>query len=121
MIFKKWQKLTLNFNFRCVINNYDLSTLRKKKSLKLPREVPIPEAASLEFTQDSRGLAVLSKEPDAFLTIFYFDKSETIIVGRVSNGNQKGLTAAYLACNLSDTGLVAIGGNTPHSTNYTIL
>lgn len=64
----------------------------------------------MRFTEDSRGLAILSKEPDAFLTIFYFDKSETIIVGRVSNGNQPGLTADLIACNLSDTGLVAVAG-----------
>lgn len=64
----------------------------------------------MEFTQDSNGLAILSKEPDAFLTIFYFDKSETIIMGRVSNGNQKGLTADVIACNLGDSGLVAVGG-----------
>lgn len=64
----------------------------------------------MRFTEDSRGLAILSKEPNAFLTIFYFDKSETIIVGRVSNGNQTGLTADTIACNLSDTGLVAVAG-----------
>lgn len=64
----------------------------------------------MRFTEDSRGIAVLSKEPNAFLTIFYFDKSETIIVGRVSNGNQPGLTADMIACNLSDTGLVAVAG-----------
>lgn len=64
----------------------------------------------MRFTEDSRGLAILSKEPNAFLTIFYFDKSETIIVGRVSNGNQTGLTADMIACNMSDTGLVAVAG-----------
>lgn len=64
----------------------------------------------MQFTQDSNGLAVLTKEPDAFLVIFYFDKSETIIMGRVSNGNQKGLTADVIACNLGDNGLVAVGG-----------
>lgn len=62
------------------------------------------------FTYDSKALAVLSKEPDAFLTIFYFDKSDTVVTARVSNGNQKTLTANCIACNLTDTGLVAIGG-----------
>lgn len=98
--------------FRCAINTYDLNVLKKKKTLKLPKEVPTQDVAFLRFTEDSRGLAVLSKEPDAFLTIFYFDKSETVIVGRVSNGNQKGLTAEIIACNLNDTGLVAVGGKT---------
>lgn len=78
--------------------------------MKMPNEVPTKDVAFMRFTEDSRGLAILSKEPDAFLTIFYFDKSETIIVGRVSNGNQPGLTADVIACNLSDTGLVAVAG-----------
>lgn len=98
-------------SIRCFIVTYDVATLAKKRELHLPKEVPSREAAVMEFTQDSRGLAVLSKEPDAFLTIFYFDKSQNIIVGRVSNGYQKGLTAHVIACNLSDTGLVAVGGN----------
>lgn len=78
--------------------------------MKLPNEVPNKDVAFMRFTEDSRGLAILSKEPDAFLTIFYFDKSETIIVGRVSNGNQTGLTADVIACNITDTGLVAVAG-----------
>lgn len=97
-------------NFRCLINTYDVLTLKKKKSFKLPKEVPTPNVESLRFTEDSRGLAALSKEPDAFLTIFYFDKSETVIVGRVSNGNQQGLSTDVIACNLNDAGLVAVGG-----------
>lgn len=79
--------------------------------MKLPNEVPTKDVEFMRFTEDSRGLAILSKEPDAFLTIFYFDKSETIIVGRVSNGNQTGLTADLIACNPIDTGLVAVAGN----------
>lgn len=78
--------------------------------MKLPNEVPTKDVSFMRFTEDSRGLAILSKEPDAFLTIFYFDKSETIIVGRVSNGNQTGLTADVIACNPIDTGLVAVAG-----------
>lgn len=87
-----------------------MSSLKRKRALILPKDVPTQNVESLRFTEDSRGLAVLSKEPDAFLTIFYFDKSETIIVGRVSNGNQPGLTTDVLACNSNDTGLVAVGG-----------
>lgn len=65
----------------------------------------------MRFTEDSRGLAVLSAEPDAFLIIFYFDKADTIIVGRVSNGNQIGLSADVIASNLSDSGLVGVAGD----------
>lgn len=87
-----------------------MSTQRKKRSLKFPKEVPKKEAHFMRFTEDSRGLAVLSAEPDAFLIIFYFDKADTIIVGRVSNGNQIGLSADVIACNLSDSGLVGVAG-----------
>lgn len=104
--------LKFYIEFRCIINTYDIGSLKKKKAMKLPNEVPNKDVAFMRFTEDSRGLAILSKEPDAFLTIFYFDKSETIIVGRVSNGNQTGLTADVIACNLSDTGLVAVAGMT---------
>lgn len=98
---------------RTCVNVYDLPSFKKRRTLSLPSEVPHPVPAKILFTYDSKGVAVLSEEPDAFLTIFFFDKSETIICGRVSNGNQKGLIANYLACNLNDTGLVAIGGILP--------
>lgn len=52
----------------------------------------------------------MSKEPDAFIALFYFDKAETVITGRVSNRNQKGL-AKSLAVNPNDSGLVAVGGD----------
>lgn len=87
-----------------------MSTLKKKKTLYLPNDVPIPEVEELNFTYDSKGIAVLSKEPDAFLTIFFFDKAETVVMGRASNSNHKNLTTAHISCNLSDTGLVAVGG-----------
>jgi len=63
----------------------------------------------MAFTFDSKGLAALSKEPDAFLTIFYFDKNETVITGRASHINQRGRTK-IISCNPNDTGLVAIAG-----------
>lgn len=87
-----------------------MATLKKKKTLNFPAEVPTPDAESMAFTYDSKGIVVLSKEPDAFLSIFYFDKSETIVVGRVSSGTKKLLTAKYLTCNLNDNGLVAVAG-----------
>lgn len=87
-----------------------MATLKKKRTLYLPNDVPHPEVEQLHFTYDSKGIAVLSKEPDAFLTIFFFDKAETIVMGRASNSNHKNLTSLHISCNLSDTGLVAVGG-----------
>lgn len=87
-----------------------MSTMKKKKTLYLPNEVPHPEVEQLAFTYDSKAVAVLSKEPDAFLTIFFFDKAETIVMNRASNSNHKNLTSLHISCNLSDTGMVAVGG-----------
>lgn len=95
---------------RSWINIYDMSTLKRRKTLHLAAEIPTPEPESICFTCDSKGIAVLTKEPDAFMTIFFFDKAETIVMGRVSNSGQKGLSAIHVACNLSDTGLIAVGG-----------
>lgn len=88
-----------------------MATFKKKKTLNFSAEVPTPAVECMSFTYDSKGIAVLSQEPDAFLTIFYFDKSETIVVGRVSNSAQQTLVARYISCNLSDNGLVAVGGD----------
>lgn len=104
-----------NFKFctvfcRSWINLYELATLKRRKTFTFSTEIPTPEVEFMSFTYDSKGIAVLSKEPDAFLTIFFMDKAETVVVGRVSNSGQKAVTAHYISCNLSDTGLVAIGG-----------
>ncbi|XP_037045778.1 cilia- and flagella-associated protein 57 [Bradysia coprophila] len=96
---------------KCWINIYDMSTVKKKKTLYLPNDVPHPEVEQLAFTYDSKGIAVLSKEPDAFLTIFFLDKAETVVMGRASNSNHKNLTSLHISCNLSDTGMVAVGGD----------
>lgn len=85
-------------------------TLKRRKTLHFPTDVTTPVAESLAFNHDSKGIAVLSHEPDAFLTVFYFDKAETVISGRVASGNQKNMLARFVSCNLSDTGLVAVCG-----------
>lgn len=98
------------FLHRCCVNIYDMLTLKRRKTLLFPADVPTPEAESLAFNYDSKGIAVLSREPDAFMTIFYFDKAETVVCGRVSVGNQTQPIARHVSCNLSDTGLVVVTG-----------
>lgn len=85
-------------------------TLKRRKTLRFPDDVPTQRAQAISFINDSKGIAVLSKEPDAFLTIFYFDKADSIVCGRVSVSSKKLLIAKYISCNLNDTGLVAVGG-----------
>lgn len=92
-----------------MINIYDLDTLKKVKSLQLAPECPVQEVGNMSFTNDSRGMAVLSREPDAFISIYTFDKNDTMITGRASNKNYPG-RATIVVCNPGDTSIVSVGG-----------
>nr|XP_029708990.1 cilia- and flagella-associated protein 57-like [Aedes albopictus] len=94
---------------KSLINIYDIATLKKRKTLQLPPDCPNTQIGNICFTYDSRGIAVLSVEPDAFLSIFSFDKNESLIIGRASNSSQQG-QANYLSCNPGDATIVAVGG-----------
>ena len=61
------------------------------------------------FTCDSKGMAVLSQEPDDFISIYCFDKTDTMVTGRASNKNYPG-RATLLQCHPTDPTIVAIGG-----------
>ncbi|XP_058450791.1 cilia- and flagella-associated protein 57 [Malaya genurostris] len=94
---------------KSLVNIYEIATLKKRKTLQLPVDCPNTQIGNICFTFDSRGIAVLSVEPDAFLSIFSFDKNESLIIGRASNSSQRG-QANYLSCNPSDATIVAVGG-----------
>ncbi|XP_058814914.1 cilia- and flagella-associated protein 57 [Topomyia yanbarensis] len=98
-----------NAENKSLINIYEIATLKKRKTLQLPPDCPNTQIGNICFTFDSRGIAVLSVEPDAFLSIFSFDRNESLIIGRASNSNQQG-QANYLSCNPSDATIVAVGG-----------
>lgn len=67
------------------------------------------EPAAISFTHDSRNVAILSKEPDAFLSIFALDKEEGVFMGRASNSSMPG-RARFISCNPGDTAITAVGG-----------
>lgn len=67
------------------------------------------EPFAIEFTHDSRNVAILSKEPDAFLSIFALDKDDSVFMGRASNSAQPG-RARFIDCNPGDTAITAVGG-----------
>ncbi|XP_058125091.1 cilia- and flagella-associated protein 57 [Anopheles ziemanni] len=94
---------------KSMVNIYEIETLRKRKTLQLPPDCPNTQIGNICFTHDSRGVAVLSVEPDAFLSIFSFDKNDSLIIGRASNSSQQG-QAIYLSCNPNDATIVAVGG-----------
>lgn len=93
-----------------MINIYDLDTLKKMKSLTLPPECPVQSVGNMCFTSDSKGIAVLSQEPDSFITIYTFDKTDTMVTGRASNKNYPG-RATLVQCNPGDISIIAVGGD----------
>ncbi|CRL06256.1 CLUMA_CG019108, isoform A [Clunio marinus] len=94
---------------RTLVNVYDSETLKKLKSLKLSSDFVTKSVGNLCFTNDSKGIAVLSKEPDAFLTIYNFDKNDSVVTERVSTIKYPG-RATLIHCNPSDISVVAVGG-----------
>lgn len=62
------------------------------------------------FTCDSKGMAILSCEPDAFITIYSFEKPDLMVTGRASNKNYPG-RATLLQCNPGDISMVTVGGD----------
>lgn len=94
---------------RTTISIYELEELKRKKTLQLAPECPVQAVGNMCFTCDSKGMAVLSKEPDSFITIYTFDKSDSMVTGRVSNKNYPG-RATLLKCNPGDVSIVTVGG-----------
>ncbi|KAG5674865.1 hypothetical protein PVAND_004810 [Polypedilum vanderplanki] len=88
---------------------YDIEELKRLKTLQLAVECPIQAVGNMCFTSDSRGMAVLSREPDAFITIYTFGKNDTMVTGRASNKNYPG-RATLVKCNPSDTSIITVGG-----------
>jgi hypothetical protein len=52
---------------------------------------------------------VLSQEPDAFITIYTFDKNDSMMTGKASNRSYPG-RARLIQCNFGDALIVAVGG-----------
>lgn len=55
-------------------------------------------------------MAILSCEPDAFITIYSFEKPDMMVTGRASNKNYPG-RATLLHCNPGDVSMVTVGGD----------
>lgn len=94
---------------RTVINTYELATLKKRNSVQFPADIPTKKVAAMSFTNDAYGLAILTKEPDAYILLVYFDKNQ--VMGRVSHSTHQLAIARCIACSPIDTGMVAIGGD----------
>lgn len=95
---------------RTVINIYELATFKKRQSVQFPSDIPTKSVAAMSFTNDAHGLAVLTKEPDAYILLVFFDK-KTQIMGRVSHSTHQLAIARCIACSPIDSGMLAIGGD----------
>lgn len=96
---------------RTVINTYELSTFKKRNTIQFPNEIPTKAVASMSFTFDSKGMAILTKEPDSYILLVLFDNNQTLIMGRVSHSTHQLTVARCLSCSRVDPGLIAIGGD----------
>lgn len=95
---------------RTVVNTYELATLKKRNSVQFPPDIPTKRVAAMSFTNDaSPGLAILTKEPDAYILLVFFDKNQ--VMGRVSHSTHQLAIARCIACSPIDAGMVAIGGD----------
>lgn len=65
----------------------------------------------MSFTFDSKGVAILTKEPDSYILLMFFDSNQTQVLGRVSHSSHQLTVARCLSCSLVDPGLIAIGGD----------
>lgn len=100
----------MNLLIRTQINIYELESLKKVKTLQLAPEFPVQKICTMCFTCDSKGMAVMSHEPDAFVTIYSFnEKTDTMVTGRASNKNYPG-RATLLKCNPNDIAIITVGG-----------
>ncbi|XP_055686721.1 cilia- and flagella-associated protein 57 [Lutzomyia longipalpis] len=105
------EKTTIKGSQKAYINIYDIGTLKRRRTINFPNEIATKEVASMSFTSDSKGFAILSREPDSQLILMLFDKTESIVIGRVSHSTHQLGVARYISCNLMDSGMVAIGGD----------
>lgn len=94
---------------KCIINIYELATYKKRYSVPFPADIPTKAVEAMSFTNDGKGLAILTKEPDAYILLVFFGKHQ--IFGRVSHSTHQLAVAKCIACSPIDSGMVAVGGD----------
>lgn len=96
---------------RTVVNTYEVATFKKRNTVHFPSEVPTKVVAAMSFTADSKGMAILSREPDSYILLVFFDKLQTQVLGRVSHSTNQSTIARCLSCCPGSSGMIALGGN----------
>lgn len=90
------------------ISIYDLSTLKKRRSLALPNATS--KIAYMAFTCDAKTIVLLTKPPEETLYMLMLDKTGTVIEAKPTANLAKG-TVECLACNPQDHSLLSVAGD----------
>ncbi|XP_067631082.1 cilia- and flagella-associated protein 57 [Eurosta solidaginis] len=90
------------------ISVYDLTTLKKRRSLPFPH--PTAKAAYMSFTCDAKTIVLLTKPPEEVLYMLILDKTGTVIENRPTMSMTRG-TVECFACNPQDHCAVAVAGD----------
>ncbi|KMQ89315.1 wd repeat-containing protein 65 [Lasius niger] len=93
------------------ISVYDLNSLKRKKLLGIPFDVPgVTRFTSMGFTFDSKNLVAITGEPDQTMLFYNWEKGKVESTFKLANPQNPLAIAEMLACNPTDAAVVAVGG-----------
>lgn len=94
------------------ISVYDLSSLKRKKLLGIPFEAPeVTKFTCLDFTSDSKNLVAVTGDPDQTMLFYNWEKGKVESMYKMANPQNPPTVTDMLACNPTDTAVIAIGGS----------
>ncbi|CAD6207355.1 GSCOCG00010189001-RA-CDS [Cotesia congregata] len=95
------------------ISIYDLSQLKRKKSLVIPYDSPgVTKFSCIAFSFDNRYLAAITGEPDSTLLYYLWEKGKVESSLKLPNLDPESYIS-LISCNPGDVGIVAVAG--PHT------
>ncbi|KZC06732.1 WD repeat-containing protein 65 [Dufourea novaeangliae] len=93
------------------ISIYDLQTLKRKKLLGIPYDAPeVTKFTCIGFSFDNKYLAAVTGEPDQRMLYYNWEKGKMESSIKVGTQQTPPAIIELLACNPSDTGVVAVAG-----------
>ncbi|KAK2582891.1 hypothetical protein KPH14_008965 [Odynerus spinipes] len=93
------------------ISIFDLSSLRRRKSLGIPYEGHNTiKFNCIGFSFDSKYLAAVTGEPDQTMLFYNWERGKVESSLKIGNPQDPSAIANILSCNPSDVGVMAIGG-----------
>lgn len=93
--------------------------MKRKKLLGIPYDAPgVTKFTCLSFTFDSKNLVAITGEPDQTLLFYNWEKGKVESTFKMANSHSLAI-AKILACNPSDSTVVAVGG--PYTFKFLIV